>query len=144
MYCYLQLGQPLLVEGISVGNIILQSVINGFGPGVIAGYAAGVKLNNLVITSFTTLGNGVSNYTAQNLGAGKYDRIRAGLRAGTTLVWALSDPIFVLYFFFGPTPETLPEFTPAPAPTAVSIPQLASQPQTFLEKIAAFFEGLFR
>ena len=55
---------------ISVGNIVIQSVINGFGAGVIAGYAASVKLNNLVVTSFTTLGNGISNYTAQNIGAG--------------------------------------------------------------------------
>ena len=38
-------------------------MINGFGPGVIAGYSAAIKLNNLVITSLTTLGNGVSNYT---------------------------------------------------------------------------------
>ena len=57
---------------ISVGNIIIQGVINGFGPEVMAGYSAGIKLNNLVITSFTTLGNGVSNYTAQNLGFGNY------------------------------------------------------------------------
>ena len=35
---------------ISVGNIIIQSVINGFGPAVMAGYSAAVKLNNLVIT----------------------------------------------------------------------------------------------
>lgn len=38
---------------------------------VIAGYAAAIKLNNLVITSLTTLGNGISNFTSQNLGAGK-------------------------------------------------------------------------
>ena len=50
----------ILQQGsISVGNIIIQSVINGFGPGVMAGYSAAVKLNNLVITSFTTLGNGI-------------------------------------------------------------------------------------
>ena len=49
---------------ISVGNILIQGTINTFGSGVIAGYAASVKLNNLVITSFTTLGNGISNYTA--------------------------------------------------------------------------------
>lgn len=54
---------------ISVGNILIQSVINGFGSSVVAGYSAAIKLNNLVITSFTTLGNGISNYTAQNLGA---------------------------------------------------------------------------
>ena len=50
---------------ISVGNIIIQGTINGFGPGVMAGYAASVKLNSLVITSLTTLGNGISNFTAQ-------------------------------------------------------------------------------
>ncbi len=86
---------------ISVGNIIIQGAINGFGPGVIAGYAAGVKLNNLVITSFTTLCNGISNYTAQNLGAGRRDRIRPGFRAGLKLVWALSLPLFLLYCFLG-------------------------------------------
>ena len=46
---------------VSVGNIIIQSVINGYGPAVIAGYAAAIKLNNLVITCFTQLGTGVSN-----------------------------------------------------------------------------------
>ena len=86
---------------ISVGNIIIQGTINGFGAGVMAGYSAAVKLNNLVITSFTTLGNGISNYTAQNLGAQKLDRIRAGFRAGLRLVWIISLPLFLLYFFAG-------------------------------------------
>lgn len=86
---------------ISVGNIIIQSVINGFGAGVIAGYAAGVKLNNLVITSFTTIGNGISNYTSQNLGAGKTDRVKAGFKAGWKMIWLISVPFIFLYFFFG-------------------------------------------
>lgn len=86
---------------ISVGNIIIQGTINGFGPSVIAGYSAAVKLNNLVITSFTTLGNGISNYTAQNIGAGKLPRIREGFKAGIKMVWMLSAPLFVLYFFAG-------------------------------------------
>ena len=86
---------------ISLGNIIIQSVINGFGPGVMAGYSAAVKLNNLVITSFTTLGNGISNYTAQNIGAARLGRIKEGFRAGLKLVWLLSLPLFLLYFFAG-------------------------------------------
>lgn len=86
---------------ISVGNIIIQGVINGFGTGVMAGYSAGVKLNNLVITSFSTLGNGISNYTAQNLGANELGRVRAGFRAALKLVWALSVPLALLYFFGG-------------------------------------------
>lgn len=86
---------------ISVGNIVIQGVINSFGTGVMAGYSASVKLNNLVITSFTTLGNGISNYTAQNLGAQKLSRIKSGFRAGIKLVWLLSLPLFLLYFFGG-------------------------------------------
>ena len=82
---------------ISVGNIIIQGVINSFGAGVIAGYAASVKLNNLVITSFTTLGNGISNYTAQNLGAGKLPRIPEGWKAGVRMVWLITLPIAALY-----------------------------------------------
>lgn len=82
---------------ISIGNIIIQSVINSFGPAVMAGYSASVKLNNMVITSLTTLGNGISNYTAQNLGAGEYARIKAGFKAGLKLVWLLCVPIVLLY-----------------------------------------------
>lgn len=86
---------------ISVGNIIIQSVINGFGTAVMAGYSASVKLNNMVITSLTTLGNGISNFTAQNLGAAKFDRIKAGFRAGLKLVWVLCIPIVLVYEFAG-------------------------------------------
>lgn len=86
---------------ISIGNIVIQSVINGFGASVIAGYSAAVKLNNLVITSFTTLGNGISNYTAQNMGAGKLERVKQGFLAGRKMVWMLCLPLVVLYFFAG-------------------------------------------
>lgn len=86
---------------ISIGNIIIQSVINEFGAGTIAGYSAAVKLNNLVITSFTTLANGISNFTAQNLGAGKSERIRDGFKAGLKMVWVISIPLVLLYFFAG-------------------------------------------
>lgn len=86
---------------ISVGNIMIQGMINSFGAGVMAGYSAAIKLNNLVITSFTTLGNGISNFTAQNYGAGKTDRIREGFKAGWKLIWLLCIPFMILYFVFG-------------------------------------------
>ena len=88
---------------ISVGNLIIQGVINSFGAGVIAGYSAAVKLNNLVITSLTTIGNGISNFTAQNIGAGNLRRVREGLNAGLKMVWLLCIPFFFLYFFAGET-----------------------------------------
>ncbi|MBD5550597.1 MAG: MATE family efflux transporter [Lachnospiraceae bacterium] len=86
---------------VSVGNILIQSVINGFGPSVMAGYSAAVKLNNMVITSFTTIGNGISNFSAQNLGAGKIGRLKECFRAGIKMVWCLCIPFCILYIFFG-------------------------------------------
>lgn len=85
---------------ISVGNIVIQKIINGFGESVMAGYCAGIKLNNLVITSFTTLGNGMSNFTAQNLGAGKTKRIRKGLYGGLLLAYLISVPVMLLYCLY--------------------------------------------
>ena len=65
---------------VSVGNIIIQSVVNSFGASVIAGFAAATKLNNVLISFLTTLGSGISNYASQNLGAGKNKRVRAGFK----------------------------------------------------------------
>lgn len=86
---------------VSVGNIILQGVINGFGENVMAGYSAAIKLNNMVVTSMVTIGNGISNYTAQNLGAKKYGRIKEGFKSGVLMVWAISVPLSLIFFIFG-------------------------------------------
>lgn len=86
---------------ISVGNIIIQSVINNYGTAVMAGYSAAVKMNNLVVTSFTTLSNGISNFTSQNLGARKPERVKYGFRSGIAIVMSLCIPIIFLYVFAG-------------------------------------------
>lgn len=86
---------------VSVGNIIIQGIINSYGSAVMAGYSAAIKLNNLVITSLSTIGNGISNFTAQNYGAGKLKRIKDGRGAGVKLVWLISIPFSFIYFFAG-------------------------------------------
>ena len=86
---------------VSFGTIIIQGLIHSFGASITAGYAAAIKLNNLVITSFTTLGNGMSNFTAQNYGAGKMERIRQGCKAGIKMIWMLCVPVVALYLLAG-------------------------------------------
>ena len=86
---------------ISIGNILIQTVINGFGSSAIAGYSAAIKLNNLMITSLTTIGNGISNYTAQNLGAGKLKRIHPGYTSGIKIVLTICIPFVLLYILIG-------------------------------------------
>lgn len=86
---------------ISIGNIFIQALVNGYGSSVIAGYSAAIKLNTFAITSFTTLGNGLSSFAAQNIGSGKFDRVKKGFKAGITLALIVAVPFVVIYFFFG-------------------------------------------
>ena len=86
---------------VSIGNILIQSVINSFGESTMAGYSAVIKLQNLIVTGLTTLSNGISNYTAQNLGRGKIERIRPGFISGLKLTLILIIPFSIIYFFFG-------------------------------------------
>lgn len=87
---------------VSVGNIFIQNLINGFGSSVIAGYSAAIKINTFAITCFSTLGNGVSSFTAQNIGAKSYDRVKKGWRAGLLMGLFIVIPFFILCFFQGP------------------------------------------
>lgn len=85
---------------ISIGNLFIQGLINSFGASIIAGYSAAIKLNTFAITSFTTLGNGLSSFTAQNIGAQKLDRVKKGFKAGITMAFCVVIPFFIAYFFF--------------------------------------------
>lgn len=83
---------------ISIGNMFIQSLVNGYGPSVIAGYSAAIKLNTFAITSFTTLANGLSSFAAQNIGAGKYDRVKKGYKSALFMAIVVVTPFFLLYF----------------------------------------------
>jgi len=88
---------------ISVGNIIIQGIINGFGTGVIAGYAAAIKLNNMFVNASQTLCNGIANYTAQNVGAKKIERIKAGFFSGIKIEASVAIPVMIIYLIFAQT-----------------------------------------
>lgn len=84
---------------VSVGNLFVQGVINSYGSVVVAGYSAAMKINTFAIMSFATLGNGISSFTAQNMGARKVDRIAKGFRSGAAMVLGVAIPVSLLFFF---------------------------------------------
>lgn len=95
---YMSVPSILQQSFVSVGNIFIQSLINSFGSAVIAGYSAALKLNTFAVTSFSTLGNGLSGFTAQNLGAGKKERVKSGYFKGCQLAWIISIPFIIMFF----------------------------------------------
>lgn len=84
---------------VSVGNIFIQGIINSFGDIVVAGFSAAGKLNTFTITTLTALGNSMSSYTAQNVGASKIQRIKKGVKYLYIMSFAITTPLFILYNF---------------------------------------------
>ena len=85
---------------LSVGNMFVQEIVNRYGSAVIAGYSGAIKLNTFAINAFMSLGGCLSSYTAQNLGAGKKERIPLGFKTGVRLSFYAAVPFFLLYFVF--------------------------------------------
>ena len=65
----------------AVGSILLQSAVNGLGADAVAAVSAGAKVHNIVAAPLETCGVAMATYCGQNLGAGRIDRIREGMRA---------------------------------------------------------------
>ena len=87
---------------VSVGNLMIQGLVNSFdSPAIIAGYGVAVQLNTFAVTVFNTSGNAVSNFTAQNIGCGKIDRVRQGFRSAVKIGIAIALPFTLVYTFLG-------------------------------------------
>lgn len=99
----LALGTPMAFQNaiIGLGSMVVQSVINGFGVIFVTGYAAVMKLYGLLELAATSFGFAMASFTGQNLGAGKYDRIRIGLNAALKLSIAIAAAISAVILLLG-------------------------------------------
>lgn len=71
---------------VSIGMLLTQSAVNQFGSSALAGYSAGLRLESLCIVPMIATGNAMSTFTAQNLGAGKPDRVQQGYHAAYGII----------------------------------------------------------
>ena len=99
----LYLGLPMAFQNaiIAVGGMIVQSVVNRFSVAFIAGVTAVNKLYGLLEIAGTSYGYAMVTYTGQNLGAGKLNRIRQGVRSALLIALITSVTIGVLMLVFG-------------------------------------------
>ena len=81
---------------VSLGNVCVQTVTNSFGSGVMAGCTAANKAVNLVSAVPINWGNALSNYVGQNVGAGRPERIRQGVRASLLVTGGISLVMILL------------------------------------------------
>ncbi len=99
----MKLGFPMAFQNaiIAIGGMILQSVVNGFGVLFIAGFTATNKLYGILEVAATSYGYAMVTYTGQNLGAGKIDRVKRGLRAAVIVAAFTSAIISICMLVFG-------------------------------------------
>ena len=71
---------------VSIGLMLVQSSVNVFGSDMLAGYSAGTRIESLCLVPMLAMGNAMSAYTAQNIGAGQFDRVREGYRTAVKII----------------------------------------------------------
>ena len=97
------LGAPVAFQNliISVGGLVLQRVVNGFGFIFMAGFNAATRLTGLIELAGNSLGSAVGTFAGQNLGARRLDRVRLGLRRSAQIAVGLALTVALLIVFFG-------------------------------------------
>ena len=97
------LGLPMAAQNaiIAVGGMIIQGVVNSFGVVFIAGYTAANKMYGLLEMAAISFGYAMVTYVGQNLGAGKPDRIRQGVKTASIVSVAVSALICTAMLLLG-------------------------------------------
>lgn len=100
---HLRMGLPMAFQTsvIAIGAIIVQVALNNLGALPVAAYAATQKIDAVAVMPLISFGYAMAAYTAQNYGAQKYERIRAGVRACLKMSMAFAVGIGILLIAFG-------------------------------------------
>lgn len=100
----LQVGLPAGLQSVlfSLSNVVIQSSINSFGEVVVAGSAAAANIEGFVYVAMNSFYQANISFTSQNLGAGRYDRIRPILLRSMCCVTIIGLFISLSAVFLGP------------------------------------------
>lgn len=100
---HLTIGLPMAFQFsiTAIGTIVLQGAINKFGATRIAAYTAASKTEQLVTQIAGASGVTTANFVGQNIGAGRYDRIKKGVRVWSFVTIGAAIFAMVVIFFFG-------------------------------------------
>ncbi len=98
-----RIGLPAGVQGslFSISNVLIQSSINSFGEIVMAGNAAAGNIEGFIYTAMNSFYQATLNFTGQNVGAGKMDRVRRVFVLATVMVTAVGGILGVAAYIFG-------------------------------------------
>ena len=86
---------------VSIGNLFVQALVNGYGWATIAGYAAATRIDSITIMPMVNLSSAVSTFTAQNVGARKNERVKSGYKSALVMIGVFCACAALILFVFG-------------------------------------------
>ena len=106
----LRLGIPTMLQMciVSGGNVLIQRVVNDLGTVALAANTAAARIENYMFIPVQSMNNGIATFTAQNVGAGRFDRVRAGRRQAryimvptalviSLILWVFARPLISIF-----------------------------------------------
>ncbi len=99
-----KIGVPSMIQQsiVSFSMLMMQGLVNSYGSTFIAGYTAATKIDTLAMMPNMNFSNAMSSYTAQNIGAGREDRVQQGYKANIFMVVVFSVAVTAVIYLFGP------------------------------------------
>lgn len=88
---------------VSIGTVVLQGAINGLGTKIVAAHTAGRRVFDILMIMIYTVGFAMTTYVSQNVGAGRMDRVKSGVRQAMVIVTVITTVIIGICFLFGST-----------------------------------------
>ena len=98
--CRIALPSILQQSTVSIGMMLVQSVVNSFGAQMLAGYSAGMRIESICIVPMAAMGNVMSSFTAQNLGAKQQERVVKGYHTAYGIVFGFGILLCVILEIF--------------------------------------------
>ncbi|MGN0367554.1 MAG: MATE family efflux transporter [Wujia sp.] len=95
------LSMGLMSCVVNIGTIVLQSAINGLGTDYVAAHTAARKVFDIFTVSLYCIGNAMTTYTSQNMGAGRTDRVKQGVRHAVAISWTMTTVLVFVCYIFG-------------------------------------------
>ncbi len=98
----LRLGVPTTIQQsiVSFGNVFIQRLVNSFGPAVMAAFTVGSRIENYLFVPAIGFNIGLANFTGQNIGAQRFDRVRRGCRSTLFVTFAVAVVLELLSYVF--------------------------------------------
>ena len=106
----LKLGVPTMVQMciVSGGNVLIQRVVNDLGTVALAANTAAGRIENYMFIPVQSMNNGISTFTGQNVGAGRFDRVRTGRKHAryimvptaliiSLILWVFARPLVSIF-----------------------------------------------